>query len=290
MPGAMTARLAVVQRLVGAWSAGWILVRLPYLRGLSDLPDGRWSPVGVLAGLDAPPAPGLVTALLLAAAALGAFVALDRAPAPAVAAWAVLVLLVTTWASSWGQLFHTENLLALHALVLGAAAVARRWRPDPALVVQALAVVTVATYVVAGVAKLRESGLDWIAGDVLRDQVAFDNVRKAVVGGATSPIGTRLVDHGWVWPPLAAASLVVEVGAPLALLRPRLATCWVVAAWAFHVGVLALMAIGFPYQLALVAFVSLLPVERLHRLVPPRLRDGPRSAGPPPGPLAEAAP
>jgi hypothetical protein len=262
----VTARLVPVRRVVAAWSALWVLVRFPYLRALADLPEHRWEPVGLLAPLPHPPPDLLVTAALAGAAGLGALVALDRAPRPAVVGWSVLVLGVTTWASCWGQLFHTENLLALHALLLGAAALVAR--PDPAFVVRAMAVVTVVAYVVAGAAKLRGSGLEWLTGDVLRDQVAFDSARKAVVGGATSPLGTRLVEYERIWPPLAAASLAVELGAPVALLHRRLAHGWVAAAWLFHVGVLALMAIGFPYQLSLVAFAPLLPLERVRWLVP----------------------
>jgi hypothetical protein len=262
----VSARLAVVQRLVAAWSAGWVVVRWAYLQDLAGLPDRRWAPIGALATVDGPPSRALVTAALAAVVVLGALLAVGRAPRWAVPVWAAAVLLVSTFASSWGQVFHTENLLALHAIVLAAAAVLPR--PDPDVVLRALAVVTVTTYVVAGVAKLRDGGLEWLTGDVLRHQVAFDNARKAVVGGATSPLGTRLVDHAWLWPPLAAGALVVELGAPLALLHRRLATAWVAAAWAFHAGVLALMAIGFPYQLALVAFAPLLPVERLRFLAP----------------------
>jgi hypothetical protein len=57
------------------------------------------------------------------------------------------------------------------------------------------------------------------------------------------------------------ATLLVELGAPVALLTGRWRTCWVVAAWGFHVGVLALMAISFPYQLTGVAFASFLRME-----------------------------
>ena len=270
-------RLAVVQRLVAGWSAGWVVVRSTYLHGLADLPDRRWAPVGVLAPLEGPPPELVVVVALLAVVGLGAAIAAARAPRWAVPAWAVAVLVVSTYASSWGQLFHTENLLALHALVLAGAALAPR--PDAALVLRALAVVTVTAYVVAGLAKVRDGGWEWLTGDVLRDQVAFDNARKAVVGGATSPLGTSLVAHGWLWPPLAAATFVVELGAPLALLHQRLAHAWVAAAWAFHVGVLALMAIGFPYQLGLVAFAPLLPVERLGWLVPRRAGPERRVAG-----------
>ena len=43
----------------------------------------------------------------------------------------------------------------------------------------------------------------------------------------------------------------------------RLARGWVLAAWAFHLGVVALMAIAFPYPLSGIAYASFLPVERL---------------------------
>ena len=38
---------------------------------------------------------------------------------------------------------------------------------------------------------------------------------------------------------------------------------WIAAAWGFHVGILVLMAIGFPYQLLGVAYAPLLPLERI---------------------------
>lgn len=44
------------------------------------------------------------------------------------------------------------------------------------------------------------------------------------------------------------------------------------ATWTSHVGVLALMAIGFPYQLAGIAFASLFPVERAVEYVRARRR------------------
>ena len=45
---------------------------------------------------------------------------------------------------------------------------------------------------------------------------------------------------------------------------------WSVVAWGFHVGVGLLMNIGFPYQLAFVAFMPLYRVERLLELRPLR--------------------
>jgi hypothetical protein len=60
-------------------------------------------------------------------------------------------------------------------------------------------------------------------------------------------------------------TLVVELGAPMVLFGPRLRRAWMAMAWTFHVGVLALMAVLFPYPLVGVAFASMLPVERLVR-------------------------
>lgn len=254
------ARLERVRLLVAAYSAVWLAVRLPHHAGLADLPDARWLPVGVLGALDAPPPDAVVLPVLGVAVLLAVAAAVGRHAAVVLPMWALAVLLTATWGSSWGQLFHTENLLVLHALLLAGGAVARL---DPSTTLRAMAVVTAAAYVVAGVAKLRGSGWAWLAGDVLRDQVAFDNLRKAVLGAPTSPLGTRLVGVGWPWPVLAVVTTAVELGAPLALAGRRGAVVWSAAAWLFHVGVLALMAIGFPYQLAGVAFAPLLPVERL---------------------------
>jgi hypothetical protein len=58
-------------------------------------------------------------------------------------------------------------------------------------------------------------------------------------------------------------TLVVELGAPLALLGRRWAYAWVGLAWCFHLAILGVMAVLFPYPLSGVAFASMLPVERL---------------------------
>ncbi len=142
-----------------------------------------------------------------------------------------------------------------------------RARPRPAptygVPVRLCALITVLAYVIAGWAKARHGGLEWVTGDVLRNWVAHDNLRKVVLGDPHSPLGAAAVAYGWLFPPMALVSLIVELGAPLALLGGRLRQGWIAMAWLFHVGVLVLMAIVFPYQLLGVAFAPLLPVERL---------------------------
>jgi hypothetical protein len=140
--------------------------------------------------------------------------------------------------------------------------------------VRLISALTVATYVLAGIAKLKLSGLDWAEGEVLRSTIAHDAVRKAAVGSIYSPLGAWLVQHSWPFPIIGALTLVLELGAPLALLGGRLAVIWAAAVWMFHVGVLATMAIAFPYPLSGVALASLFPLERFRWLKRRQLAQG----------------
>lgn len=285
-------RVATLRILVGGYAVGYLLVRAPHFWDVFGLERRRWEPVGVLGWTDTPISAGAARALLVATILLGfAFVAgaRFRVVAPAFAA---LFLLTTSMRNSWGQVWHTENLVVVHVAVLAFAPAAVVWAVDArrgtaprsittwAPVVMSWATVT--TYVLAGVTKLRDAGPGWVTGDTLRNQVAFDNVRKAALGADGSPIAGTVLDHAWLFAMFAVVTLAVELGAPVALCGRRWAAVWVAAAWAFHVGVLALMAIGFPYQLTGIAFASLFPVERAAEHVRARRRA--------PGALAPAAP
>jgi len=279
-------RLAVLRILVGVYAVGWSVARLGEHLAHTRQPAHRWEPPGVWALRDAPPPDLILVGLAVGTPVLGLlFVAgwRFRAVAPA---FAVAVLVLATLDSSWGQVFHTENLMVLHvgilALAPGAAdalAVNRRSAAPPEAdgaygwPVRLCALVAVITYVVAGLAKLRYSGFDWADGSALRNLVAYDNLRKELLGDRYSPLGTGLVGHAWVFPPLAIATLAVELGAWVALLGGRRRTVWVVAAWVFHVGVLALMAILFAYQLSGVAFAPFFRLERLADRFEPRALD-----------------
>ncbi len=268
-------RLAVVRILVGGYAVVFVIIRSFHWLDTARLPIRRFQPVGVLAWLDEPLSAGLV--LVLTALALGAAAAFMlgwrfHIVAPA---FAVLLLVLTTHGNSWGQVLHTENLLVLHVIILAfspadAAYAVGRTPPqddtpshDYGWALRVMTLVVVVAYVIAGLAKLRNGGMDWLAGDILRNQVAHDNLLKIQLGDVHSPIGAWLVQFAWIFPPLAVASVLVELSAPVVLLSGRWRTTWVAAAWAFHVGVLATMAILFPYQLAGVAFASMLPVENL---------------------------
>ncbi len=120
-----------------------------------------------------------------------------------------------------------------------------------------------AAYLIAGIAKVAgESGWSWARGDGLRRQVAVDGLRKEVFGSEASPVANVLYPHRALFTAMAVVSLLVELGAPLALLDRRLGRLWAIGAFTMHWGILGVMGIRFRYQLSGVGFTSWFDVER----------------------------
>lgn len=262
-------RLAAFRILVGGYAAGDLAITSPSLLR----PPSSWHPVGVARLLAHAPPAALEDALMIAAFALAILFALGwrfRVVAPALAA---LLLWVFTVRSSFGMVFHTENLVVLHVAILACAPAAAAWSldargrtpPPPharfAWPLRLAAAVTALTYVLAAIAKLRIAGFAWLDGDQLRDQIAYDNLRRAVLGDPVSPLALPLLTHPWLFQALAVLTLIVELGAPLALVNQKIARGWAITAWGFHVGVAALMQIAFPYPLTAIAFAPLFALE-----------------------------
>jgi hypothetical protein len=275
MAPAPPTRLASLRIFVGLFALVFVVSRFPHLWNTVELPRRQFEPVGVLGWLSDPLPASLVRALILAAIPLGiAFVtgAGFRFTGPA---FSLVFLFVATYRLSWGHVIHTEHLVVLHLLVLGFAASAAAWSFDsrgqepPAegerfgWPVQIMALATIITYVLAGIAKVRNGGMDWLVGDVLRNQVAFDNLRKELLGAWHSPLGAHAVGYRWIFPPIAIATVVVELGAPVALLGGKWRTAWAVSAWLFHIGIALLMWISFPYHVIGLAYAPLFRAERI---------------------------
>jgi hypothetical protein len=284
MAPAPAVRLAVFRIMVGVFSACYLVTRLPTLLEMGDEARVEWDPVGVLWWL-ADPLPSLaVRCAVLATIALAVASATGAAFPIVGPAFAFALLFVTTYRSSGGQLLWFDDLLVLHVIVIACSPAADALRlgrsGDPVdesarygwpLRVAALG--TVVTYALAGIAKLRIGGTAWLDGDSLRNHVAYSATRLRVLGGTPSPLAEPMMSVGWLFTPLAAATLVVELGAPLALLVSRLRAPWVALAWCMHTAIAATMFVVFPYPLALIAFA---PLFRLERLLP-RWRNAPYS-------------
>jgi hypothetical protein len=269
-------RLAALRILIGAFACAWLAARLPELWALSELPASELAPVGVARVLSAPLVSAAVLAIALASlACLVAFVVGWRFRLTAPAA-ALGLLWSLTYRNAWGMVFHTDNLLVLHVIALACAPAADAWSLDaragrtgapPAAgygwAVKLCAALTCATYLLAGIAKLRLGGWAWAGGDQLRNQIAIDHLRKALLGGAVAPFARAFVAHPDALAVFAIGTLLIELGAPLALAGRRIAWLWALAAWGFHVGVVLTMNIWFPYPLFGVAFLPLFACERI---------------------------
>lgn len=276
-PEAPPARLGAVRVLVGLFASTYLLARMPALIGVGGHAASNFQPVGPVHLLSQPLPSAAVTALAIAAFVASIPFLLGwrfRFTAPVFAA---LLLWVLAYRNSFGMVFHTENLLVLHVIGLSLTDAAAAFsldarRPGAApredlrhygFALTLLNVMAVTAYFLAGVAKLRMSGALWATGDILRNQIAHDNLRKALLGDSYSPIGVYAIRHPWMFPPFAVLTLIIELGAPLALLGGRIGRLWALSIWAFHAGVVALMWIVFPYPLSFVAYAALFPVERL---------------------------
>jgi uncharacterized membrane protein YphA (DoxX/SURF4 family) len=263
-------RLAMLRILIGTYALAWVGLRLGELHAVAQLTAG-WKPVGLARVLDAPLPPavvlaiGVATCVLLAAFVLGVAYRVVAPIAAAALTWTLC------YRNSWGIPFHTENLLVLHVIALSIApaadafALARSREPSPAgygWAIKLLVALTAATYLLAGIAKLRIGGFGWLDGEQLRNQIAIDNLRKLLLGDPIAPLATTLLDHPEALTVFCWLTVGLELGAPVALLGGRIAKLWAAGAWGFHAGVILLMNIWFPYPLVGVAFLPLLAVER----------------------------
>ena len=263
-------RLATLRIIVGLFGAVYALARVLHFGDYGTMHAEGFAPIGVVSLLlDAPLPPSLTWPLAIATPLAGAaFVAGFRFSISG-PLFAALLLWVTTYHSSWGMIFHTENLLVMHIGILAIASSADSDGEDGRYgwPIRLMCTVTVLTYVIAGIAKLRITGIDWAFSDFLRNYVAYDALRKIELGSIASPIGIWFLQFEAIWQPLAAISLAAEVGAPIALLSKKTARAWVAVVWAFHVGVLAIMAIGFFYPISGIAFASFFEVEKISDFV-----------------------
>ena len=282
---APAARPAVLRVLVGTYSLVYLWRRRGMLRAVFRTDPALFQPVGVARPLRRPIPARVARALV--GATLVANVAFilgwrHRFTGPS---FGGLLLWTLSYRNSWSMIYHTDNILVVHALVLGTTpsadaysldALARRGAENgPAATswqygwpIRLMNAVTVSTYFVAAVAKLRgPMGRHWISGEALRRQIAVDGLRKDFLGGQSAPLAVPLYRRPGLLRLLAMGSLAMEALAPAVLLDRRVARAWALNAYLMHVGIYLVMRISFRYQLSGVAFAPFFPVERLVDLV-----------------------
>jgi hypothetical protein len=293
------ARLAVLRIAVGLAAFIYLGPRFEYFSEIADSSREVFEPAGLAALLTAPvPVPvfqGIMGAMLLANVAF-------------ILGWrfqwtgplfAALLLWVLCYRNSWSMIYHTDNLLLWHVLILGltrsadalsldalatgslfgpaatpaegdAAALSSDtprqagWSWEYGYPVMLLCAVTAMTYFLSGVAKVAgEAGWGWALGDALRNQIAFDGLRKELIDRGATPLASALFNNVVLATAVGLGTLVIELGAPLALLDRRLRWLWAIATFGMHWGILAIMGITFWYHLLGVAFLPFVLEERI---------------------------
>jgi hypothetical protein len=277
-PVAPPERLAVLRIMTGVWTAGYLAVRLPAFLALKNADRGAFDPVGVLALLPAPLPGAVVITAVLATLALAVVYASGvgfRVTGPA---FALALLALTTYRSSWGQILWFETLVVVHVLIVGLSPSADALvvgQPDRTVVasqaygapVRLAAAVTVTAYFLSGVAKLRIGGVGWMSSATLQNHIAYSAARLDILGGTPSPLAPWLVTRPGVLAPLAVATVVLELGAPVALVGGWIRTAWVASVWVLHVGIALSMLVVWGYPLWGVAFAPLFRLERVADVV-----------------------
>jgi hypothetical protein len=262
-PSVPEERFAIVRALVTAFALAYVVVRFRYFADLSRLDAGSFAPVGIARILSSPLSPSMTWLVALATVVAGGAFLARRREAWTGPIFAAGFLWLTTYRSSWGKILHTENVVALHLIVIATASRREHDGQRAGWALSTMNLVTVASYVVAGITKLQAGGAKWLSGEALGDWLAYDALRKIELGSVHSPVAAWLAGHSTLLNVLAIFTLVVELGAPLALISRRTRLAWALLAWSFHLGILVTMAIFFVYPLSFIPFAALFEVERV---------------------------
>jgi hypothetical protein len=259
-------RLAVLR--IGL--CGLLAVRLatgPYAE-LASQPAALFRPISFLRVLERMPPRGLVVAvqvLAVAAAVLAAAGLWARVTLPL--AWAAALPLVAM-TSSLGKVVHNDVLLLLCLVPLLPARTGAVWAvrpggrkapprtpPNPGVAfgwpVHTAMVVVAGAYFFSGLAKLLHAGPGWVTSGNLRWVLYASSDQQP----APNPYALFVADRPALAHLLAAATLVVELGFPLVLWRPRLAWLFLPAAVALHAGIGLAMRLDYSVMAATAVLV-----------------------------------
>jgi len=244
---------------------------------LATQPPALYRPISFLRLLDRMPSPETVAvlqALALGAAVLACVGLLTRFTLPL--AWlAALPLVAMT--SSLGKVVHNDVLLLLCLVPLLPSPAGAAWSLDARLrphvrrggaygwPVRTAMVVVAGAYFFSGLAKLLHAGPAWVTSGNLRwvlyaaSDTQPDPNRFALFV-ADRPVLAHLI---------AAATLLVELGFPLVLWRPRLAWVLVPAVVAMHAGIGLAMHLDYSVMAATVLVVLVDWPALIDRFHPP---------------------
>lgn len=274
-------RLGIIRFAVGAFTIWYIFARRLTLARVARTDADLYDPVGLFRVLGTPMDPVAYDWLVwitLISGVLFTVGALYRYAGPV---FSIALGLTLMYRNSWSMIYHMNNALLVHAVILGFTRAADGFSIDRYVTrsspfgaptphadygwpISLLCAVTASGYLLAGVAKLSgPQGWAWMWGDVLREQIAVDTIRKELLEGYGMPLCYLLWDQVWIFTALGIGTYILELGAPLFLIGGKTRRAWAVSTWMMHVGIYLIMGIKFRYQLSFVIFLPFFHVERL---------------------------
>ena len=291
-------RLAALRLIVGLTAVLFLAVRLRQYVSVAGTSADLFDPVGPIVLLSRPIPSAAFEAVMIVTLIVGVGFVLGWRFAWTGPLFALLLLFVVSYRNSWSMIYHVDNVLVLHVLVLALTrsadalsldALGRRsifgawdrfvagagepassgpdrrgWQWEYGYAVRLLYAVTVAVYVLSAIAKLAGPlGLNWALGESLRNQVGFDALRKELLEGGAQPLAYIVFNNVQLAAAIGISAIVLELGSVVALYDERVGRLWAVAAYGMHWGIYAVMGIAFWYQLSGLAFAPFLVSEGL---------------------------
>ncbi len=284
-------RPAILRILIGLYTLYYLAPRYSMYMKIARSDPSLFKPVGVAATLEKPVPVGVFRGLLIATFAANVLFILGFRHRYTGPLFAGLLLWVMSYRNSWSMIYHSNNVLLLHAMILGLSRSADALSVDSLVdatkskdphwrygwPVKLMNTVTTLTYFLAGVAKVKGPlGWKWAGGESLCSQIAVDGLRKELYDGKAAPLAYTLHNNLFLFTIMGVGSLVLELAAPLFLVDKRLSRLWAVGAFQLHWGIFFLMKIRFRYQLLGLIFAPFFDLDRVLKWIESRgaRRDG----------------
>lgn len=276
--GTPAARPAILRILVGVYILYYLARRYPMYLKIAGSDPSLFKPVGVASHLEKPVPVSAFRWVLIATFVANVLFILGLRHRYTGPLFAGLLLWVMCYRNSWSMIYHSNNVLLLHAIILGLTPSADdlsldalgkatesedpHWRY--CWPVKLMSTVTALTYFLAGVAKVKGPlGWRWASGEALRSQIAVDGVRKELYASGAAPLAYALYDKLFLFKVIGIGSLFLELVSPFLLVSKRLSRLWAAGAFGMHWGIYFLMRIKFRYQLLGLIVASFFDLERL---------------------------
>ena len=274
-------RLALLRIFTGGFVLLYLLSRFDILTRITQVDPSQFAPVGLLQWMPSPLSPNQFLLFFWLLLILNITYMIGWKFKYTGPAFAILQLLFFTYYNSWSVLTHQSNTLVLQILIIGLVSAADSlsfdaWRAKITKGVESqrehwqygwpirlICAATLMTYFLSGTTKVAEGiALEWANGTALRSQIAIYTIRQDLLGVDTSSLFHLLYPYEELFLFFGIATLVLQLGAPLALFGKRLGMIWAIMAWMMHWGTFLLVGITFIYQMSGLVFLPFFDIEK----------------------------